>query len=178
MGDQPSFALVRCEDRGNRHQGWVDLALPLEPPMTNKERVQETRREQLRTIMQFLYGEAGRSELARDLGMSHSLISQMLRGEKPVSDKFVLRLMSEMQQILYMQSLELYQAREVAIELGRSIVPTFDLPFIQSNADHAADMEKIRKEAEEAEARGLSAEEQAEHDRILAEIHGVTPRRL
>ncbi|WP_332701557.1 hypothetical protein [Devosia sp.] len=130
------------------------------------EKDQAERRQQLLAIMRLLYGENGRSELARDLRMSHSLISQMLRGEKPVSDKFLVRLMGEVDHILEMQALELYHARELILALGRSVVPSFDLPFIQSNEDHVALMRQVARDAEAFEAKGPDEDDEL----LLAEL--------
>jgi transcriptional regulator with XRE-family HTH domain len=105
--------------------------------------------------MQLLYGENGRSELARDMRMSHSLISQMLRGEKPVSNKFLVRLMGEMEDILFAQAAELYHARELVLQLGRSVVPSFDLPYIQSNAEYAEMLRQVQLDAAAAELENL-----------------------
>ena len=130
------------------------------------EKEQAERRQQLLAIMRLLYGENGRSELARDLRMSHSLISQMLRGEKPVSDKFLVRLMGEVDHILEMQAIELYHARELILELGRSVVPSFDLPFIPSNEDHVALLQQVARDAEAFDAKGPGEDD----DLLLAEL--------
>ena len=139
--------------------------------MSYDEKDQEERRRQLLAIMRLLYGENGRSELARDLRMSHSLISQMLRGEKPVSNKFLVRLMSEVDHILYNQAVELYHARELVLELGRSVVPSFDLPYIQSNKDHVALMKQAERAADEYDAKGPDAD-----DELFAELERVRRR--
>ncbi|QYO75677.1 hypothetical protein [Devosia salina] len=140
--------------------------------MKYDEEEQATRRQQLLEIMQLLYGENGRSELARDLRMSHSLISQMLRGEKPVSNKFLVRLMSEIDQILYAQAVELYHARELVLELGRSVVPSFDLPFIQSNETHDALLRQV-----ERESAAFEADKPDQDDELLAEVERHQQRR-
>jgi transcriptional regulator with XRE-family HTH domain len=129
----------------------------------------ELRRRKLHEMMLYLYGPDGRREFARDLKVSHSLIATLLRGERPMSERFLLGLMEQMEELLEIKSTQLYEARSIAIDMGRSIWPGFDLPLIQSNAEYVEEMARTQAALEAREAEGQTAEE-AE---ILAQIHEI-----
>lgn len=122
----------------------------------------ERRRRQLAEIVEHLYAN-NRTEFARDLGVSSSLISMMLRGEREVSDRFALHLVWKLQDLLNNKAYQLYHARDVALEFGRDTVPGFDLPLIMSNADHL--------EAIDAAAHG-----EADDPETMAEITDIMDR--
>ncbi|GLQ53566.1 hypothetical protein [Devosia nitrariae] len=127
----------------------------------------ERRRRQLAEILEHLYAN-NRSEFARDLKVSSSLIAMMLRGEREVSDKFALHLIQHIQDLLETKAHQLYHARDVALELGRELVPGFDLPLIVSNEDHKAQMDEIMQELREREESGEEPD-----PGILEEIHAI-----
>lgn len=128
----------------------------------------EERRRQLLEMMEHLYGPDGRREFARDLKVSHSLIATLLRGERPMSEKFLVGLMNQMEELLEFKALQLYEARKIAIDLGKSVVAAYGLPFIVSN-------EEADRQSREAQASLQARKDSGEEPdaSILAEIHRI-----
>lgn len=136
-------------DAGNGATVFVEKSLMWGPSMLDEKA--EERRRQLLEMMEHLYGPDGRREFARDLKVSHSLIATILRGERPMSEKFLVGMMNQMEELLEFKALQLYEARSIAIEIGRGVVPTYDLPFIVSNEEKARETELFRASAAEGE---------------------------
>lgn len=118
----------------------------------------ERRREQLAQIVENLYA-GNRGDLARDLKVSSSLISMMLRGEREVTDKFTFNLMREIDGLLHFKATKMYYARTVAIEMGRDLYPGFDLPLIVSNADHNSSVAVASRALKDMEDSGEPADD-------------------
>lgn len=111
-----------------------------------KKRLAESRRMDLKQIVEALYGKQGRSELARAIGVSPSTITMVLSGDRDVTDKLELKLLRAMDQILIGKIFSIYQAMDVAEQIGNRVLPgaNFKLAPLLTREEYEEELGAIR----------------------------------